>query len=160
MKRFLPKSINPRGFTLVELLVVVAIIAVLSVIGLTTFTSVQASSRDARRKEDVDAIAKALEVNYNNTSCQASTVSPYCVVSAANASTLFSSSAIPANPTPTGASCPNQTTYFYNGRDIQPGTNFIVCGCLENLTGNFNDSAGATAMPAGNGRYYCRKNQQ
>lgn len=52
-----------KGFTLVELLVVVAIIAILSVIGLTIFTSAQFNARDARRKSDVDAIANALETN-------------------------------------------------------------------------------------------------
>lgn len=52
-----------KGFTLVELMVVVAIIAILSVIGLTLFTSAQANARDARRKADIDAIANAIEVN-------------------------------------------------------------------------------------------------
>lgn len=52
-----------KGFTLVELLVVVAIIAILSIIGLTIFTSAQSNARDARRKSDVDAIAKAIETN-------------------------------------------------------------------------------------------------
>lgn len=52
-----------EGFTLVELLVVVAIIAILSVIGLTIFTSAQSNARDARRKADIDAIANAIEVS-------------------------------------------------------------------------------------------------
>lgn len=50
-----------KGFTLVELLVVVAIIAILSVIGLTVFSGSQANARDARRKADIDAIAKVIE---------------------------------------------------------------------------------------------------
>lgn len=57
-----------KGFTLVELLVVVAIIAILSVIGLTIFTSAQSNARDARRKSDIEAIANALEITRNSES--------------------------------------------------------------------------------------------
>lgn len=57
----LPKK--SKGFTLVELLVVISIIAILSVIGITIFSSAQQSARNARRRGDIDAIAKALEVN-------------------------------------------------------------------------------------------------
>lgn len=55
-----------RGFTLVELLVVMAIIAILAVVGVVTYKGVTGSARDAKRKEDIDAMAKAFEVNSNN----------------------------------------------------------------------------------------------
>ncbi len=62
--KLLPKSFkNPEGFTLVELLIVIAIIAILSVIGITIFSNVQKNARDARRRGDIDSIANALEVN-------------------------------------------------------------------------------------------------
>lgn len=64
MKRFLPKSVNnPQGFTLIELMIVITIIAILSVIGVVVFSGVQRNARDARRRGDIDAIFKALEVN-------------------------------------------------------------------------------------------------
>lgn len=65
-----------RGFTLVEILVVLAIIAILSMIGITVFTNVHKAARDARRKEDIQAIAKALEVHYSDASCSGT----YCPI--------------------------------------------------------------------------------
>lgn len=49
------------GFTLIELLVVITILAILAVVGFVSFSGIQANARDSRRREDIDAIAKALE---------------------------------------------------------------------------------------------------
>ena len=50
------------GFTLIELLVVIAIIGILASFAIASFTSAQAKGRDSRRKADLDAIKKALEL--------------------------------------------------------------------------------------------------
>jgi type II secretion system protein G len=55
-----------RGFTLVELLVVISILGVLATIGLMTFNSAQAKGRDAQRKSDLKQISSALELYYND----------------------------------------------------------------------------------------------
>ncbi|MBU1000529.1 prepilin-type N-terminal cleavage/methylation domain-containing protein [Patescibacteria group bacterium] len=52
-----------HGFTLVELLVVISIIAVLSAIGLVSFRRVQQIARDGKRVADIDTIAKSLEIS-------------------------------------------------------------------------------------------------
>lgn len=50
-----------KGFTLLELIIVISIIAVLSTIGLNAYTSVQRSARDTRRKSDLKEMQTALE---------------------------------------------------------------------------------------------------
>jgi len=53
---------NDSGFTLIELLVSMAILGILSTLGLGTFRSSQIKSRDAIRKSDLGSIQKALEM--------------------------------------------------------------------------------------------------
>jgi len=56
-----------RGFTLIELLVVIAIIGILASFAIASFTSAQAKGRDSRRKADLDAMKKALELYKTDT---------------------------------------------------------------------------------------------
>ena len=56
-----------QGFTLVELLIVISIMGILTVIGMASFKTIQLKSRDARRKNDLNSISKALNMYYNDT---------------------------------------------------------------------------------------------
>lgn len=51
-----------NGFTFVELLVVVTIIAVLSGIAMVSFTQTNEGARDSKRKADLEQIRSALEI--------------------------------------------------------------------------------------------------
>lgn len=56
------KKLSTRGgYTLLELLVVIAVIAVITGIGVVSYSGTQKKSRDTRRKEDLNSIALALE---------------------------------------------------------------------------------------------------
>lgn len=54
-----------QGFTLLELLVVISIIAMLITIGLSSFSTAQRKGRDAKRKSDIKEIQNSLEQYYS-----------------------------------------------------------------------------------------------
>lgn len=53
-----------RGFTIVELLIVIVVIAILAAITVVAYNGIQQSARDSNRKSDVQLIVKALELYY------------------------------------------------------------------------------------------------
>jgi prepilin-type N-terminal cleavage/methylation domain-containing protein len=55
---------NSRGFTLVELTIVIVIIAVLASITIFTYTKVQVNSRNTARSSEISAISESLEKYY------------------------------------------------------------------------------------------------
>lgn len=119
------------GFTLIELMVVVAIIAVLSVIGLTLFAGIQNKARNDRRRADIDAIAKALEVN--------KTPPGYVVL----AGSQFTNGAIPAIDPQGYPYCANYTV------DAQPADPAVWTTACP-AAGTTWDPVSSSAPPAGN----------
>lgn len=55
-----------QGFSLIELLIAITIIGILSSIGLSTFTSAQIKSRDAKRKAHLKQLADSFEAYHND----------------------------------------------------------------------------------------------
>ncbi|MFA6081727.1 MAG: prepilin-type N-terminal cleavage/methylation domain-containing protein [Patescibacteria group bacterium] len=71
-----------RGFTLLEMLVVIGIIAILVTIGFASYSTIQKKARDAKRQGDLKAAQQVMEQCYsaNTNSYQYETIS----VSASN----------------------------------------------------------------------------
>ncbi len=75
-----------QGFTLLEILVSVSIIAILTIVGIVSFATVNRRSRDAKRKSDVEQLRSALEMyradygNYPNpAACQPGPADASCL---------------------------------------------------------------------------------
>ncbi|MDO8498454.1 MAG: prepilin-type N-terminal cleavage/methylation domain-containing protein [bacterium] len=172
MNIHLPNLKKTSGFTLIEMLVVIAIIAIISVIAITLYSNVQADARDGKRKAEMEAIANALEVNKDtatgkyvplvaatmfgggafpgggSTALDPSTY-PYCI--AASTTSTIPSQATDAGPSygfTTVPACPaTGTTYnLINGSNpLNTTVSWRLCTRLEKR---------------GTGELFCRTNVQ
>lgn len=58
---------NNRGFTIVELLIVIVVIGILAALVIVTYNGIQQKARDTERKTDVKALQGQLEAYWANT---------------------------------------------------------------------------------------------
>lgn len=58
------QNINAIGFTIVELLIVIVVIAILATISVVAYKGIQQRARDAKRLQDIQAIASAMRMSY------------------------------------------------------------------------------------------------
>ncbi len=129
-----------KAFTLVELLVVMAIIGILASLAVGNFRSVQARGRDAQRKSDLKQIAHSLELYYGDYGQYPSAVSTSRIggcPSTSNTSCVWGTGSftdnktvyfktIPADPVP-------QQNYYYR---IVPASNnqkYQIFAYLESI---------------------------
>ena len=59
------KQVIKQGFTIIELLIVIAIIAILALLVLNNFQGAQAKARDTQRRTDINNVHGKLEEFYN-----------------------------------------------------------------------------------------------
>jgi prepilin-type N-terminal cleavage/methylation domain-containing protein len=113
-----------KGFTLIEMLVVISLIGILAALAMVSFSSVQKQARDTARKSDLKQYQTATEsyASKNNggyfvsATAQTASSGTYC--------TALGIGTCPADPkSPT-------TDYKY----ISDGTNYVLWGTLENKT--------------------------
>jgi len=122
------KNKNKKGFTLVELLVVVAIIGLLSGMVVISIKNVKAKARDSQRVSDMNTIVTALNMYHNDNNAYPITVEEgiYITGSDTLSVALKNNGAIPTMPTdPTNT---GDYRYYYQSTD---GEDFYLQYYLE-----------------------------
>ncbi|MCX8008337.1 MAG: type II secretion system GspH family protein [Patescibacteria group bacterium] len=124
------------GFTLLEILVVIALIGVLSAAGLASYLNTQRATRNSRRIADLKAIQGALESYFSTTGSY-----------------------------PNSPSCNPGSTYFPSGfpRDPQTGIQYApsrctsteYCFCIEMEGSTQGNSTVNNCTNFASGRYFC-----
>lgn len=59
------RNLNNKGFTIVELLIVIVVIGILALLVITTYSGIQAKARNAKRQTDVQSIQTQLEAFFS-----------------------------------------------------------------------------------------------
>lgn len=139
-------SAKTHGFTLIELLVVISIIGLLASIILVGLNNSRKKARDAKRVGDLNQLAKALELYYNDNRSYPTITSSGQLSSLVGAPALVPTylSRMPATVNPADSTCgagPGNGTndyYFYansTGASQSLTSTYIITFCLGNQTG-------------------------
>ena len=121
------KNINKfqKGFTLVELLIVIAIIGVLAALLMANFIGVRQRARDAQRKSDLKQIQSALELYRSDLAAYPITNNfPACGSSLPTSGTTIYMQKVPCDP----SSNYNGGNYSYTS----DGSTYSLAACAEN----------------------------
>lgn len=134
-----------KGFTLLELLVVIGIIGVMMALATVAYSTAQIGGRNARRKQDIVSIQNALEQYYSENTFQYPSGS-------CKAAAIYLKSAWPVDP---------NTLADYSGVEnctnaSQP--NYCICAALEGVATSGNSAADCSWNTAKT--HYCVGNLQ
>jgi len=143
-KIYIMKNLNKKGFTIMELLVSLAIIAMLFTATIALIGGVKEKSRDAKRMSDVREISKALVLYADNNDKFPIATTAVTITGIDAVSTVLEGddviSEVPIDPTHPL----NPYTYISDSS----GNTFIISFCLETDTvPNFTQGCGNTITP-------------
>jgi type II secretion system protein G len=149
-----------RGFTLVELLIVIAIIGVLATLLMVNFVGVRQRARDAQRKSDLRQVQSALEIYRSDNGSYPANAAGNILAANCGSTSLGNAACtttyiqkIPVDPS--GSTYYNNGNYFYSSNN----TTYTLGACLENS----GDSQGVQSNPGSgsgctSGTYYVINN--
>ncbi len=132
------------GFTIIELLVVISIIAFIAAVIMVAVNTARQRARDVKRLGDMSQIVKGFELYFDNNKGYPGAITFNGTNAPASMTPTYVSS-LPFAPTPADGSCggtvapspatsantyyyePTGTSYIYNGVTVYPNYNYYFC---------------------------------
>lgn len=112
-----------RGFTLMEILVAISIIAILTAIGIVSYGSVNRRSRDTKRKSDTEQVRSALEM-YRTDNGYYPAIGAGSWTNASGLSTVLVATYMPAIPSDPKSP---DSVYRYKATNVSGGSYYGYC---------------------------------
>jgi prepilin-type N-terminal cleavage/methylation domain-containing protein len=137
-----------RGFSLMELLIVIAIIGILVSISVVSYSTAQKKSRDARRHSDLKAIQNAWEQYYADNGANYPDSCNYSVTPTPG---VMSGTYLPGGMPFDPKSGPTPTPYTSIVTPVCTTTSYCFCAGLEGETNSKKDCSGNAAPVGYNG---------
>jgi len=136
---------NKRGFTIIELLVVVAVIAVLSSVIMVALSNAKEKSRDARRASDMREIQNALNLYFTDNNRFPVVTTAVDITGSDAFSTALEVAGV-ISDTPTDPV--NAENLVYSYVSSSNGANYTISFCLETDTiQGYSQGCGNTISP-------------
>lgn len=142
-----------KGFTLIELLVAATIIALLTTIGIVSFTSTNQRARNGKRKGDMGQVQAALELYRSDDSAGAGLYpagSSFTNTTSTLKTAKYLSDPLPVDPK-------NVSPYVYTYVAPAARTSYCICAALEGTNQGNSTNTTCTSIGAP-GTYYCLVN--
>lgn len=143
------KGLNTFGFTLVELMVVIAIIGILATLILVTLDNTKSTARNTRRLADIKELQLALKLYYNDNGFYPTAITAGTSISRNGVNYLLR---VPENPKPWGDGACSTFNSDYQYTQLEGGKRYSLRFCLTEKTDDI--SAGSTVATA-NGILSC-----
>jgi prepilin-type N-terminal cleavage/methylation domain-containing protein len=154
------KSSQPagrQGFTLIEILVSATIIAVLSVVGVASYTSINKRSRDAKRQSDLQQVRSALEMYRADKGYYPGSSASFIkltVLDNGNGSGPLIPTYMPSVPMDPKSTPQSTIDYFYSPLGVNsPYYSYCICAKLENQVGTVSTCGAGVTIPAASCNY-------
>lgn len=119
---------SQKGFTIIELLIVIVVIGILAALVLNAFGNIQERARDTERKSDINSIHTQLELSYADNSSYPATIDTTVLpdlnaeaLVAPNAGETYAYAPAPAGCTTAAGTC---TSYTLSATLEEDGSTF------------------------------------